>query len=93
MSTPTPILTLNNIEVIYDRVALAIKGVSVEVPQGGMVALLGANGAGKSTTLKSISGLLKAERIVSGDKYIFVRNAYLQNREFRVQDGQVEDDF
>ena len=58
----TPILTLNNIEVIYDRVALAIKGVSVEVPQGGMVALLGANGAGKSTTLKSISGLLQPER-------------------------------
>ena len=54
-------LTLNNIEVIYDRVFLAIKGVSIEVPQGGMVALLGANGAGKSTTLKSISGLLKSE--------------------------------
>ena len=65
----TPILTLNNIEVIYDRVALAIKGVSVEVPQGGMVALLGANGAGKSTTLKSISGLLLPERgeVTRGD--------------------------
>jgi branched-chain amino acid transport system ATP-binding protein len=57
-----PILSLNNIEVIYDRVALAIKGVSIEVPQGGMVALLGANGAGKSTTLKSVSGLLRSER-------------------------------
>ena len=56
------ILTLNNIEVIYDHVALAIKGVSVAVPQGGMVALLGANGAGKSTTLKAISGLLRPER-------------------------------
>ena len=69
MSTPSPILTLNNIEVIYDKVALAIKGVSVEVPQGGMVALLGANGAGKSTTLKSISGLLQAERgeVTRGD--------------------------
>src|SRR5512137_2546069 len=55
-------LTLNNVEVIYDRVALAIKGVSVEVPQGGMIALLGANGAGKSTMLKAISGLLAAER-------------------------------
>ena len=42
--------------------ALAIKGVSIDVPQGGMVALLGANGAGKSTTLKAVSGLLKAER-------------------------------
>jgi branched-chain amino acid transport system ATP-binding protein len=57
-----PILDLNNIEVIYDHVALAIKGVSIAVPRGGMVALLGANGAGKSTTLKAISGLLRPER-------------------------------
>lgn len=57
-----PVLSLNNIEVVYDHVSLAIKGVSIDVPQGGMVALLGANGAGKSTTLKSISGLLVAER-------------------------------
>jgi branched-chain amino acid transport system ATP-binding protein len=57
-----PILSLNNIEVIYDHVALAIKGVSLELPTGGMVALLGANGAGKSTTLKAISGLLLPER-------------------------------
>ena len=56
------VLRLNNIEVIYDHVALAIKGVSVDVPKGGMVALLGANGAGKSTTLKAISGLLVSER-------------------------------
>ena len=60
--TSDAILGLNNIEVIYDHVALAIKGVSIEVPRGGMVALLGANGAGKSTTLKAISGLLKPER-------------------------------
>jgi len=58
----TNVLSLNNVEVVYDYVSLAIKGVSLEVPQGGMVALLGANGAGKSTTLKSISGLLAAER-------------------------------
>jgi branched-chain amino acid transport system ATP-binding protein len=57
-----PVLALNNIEVVYDYVSLAIKGVSIEVPNGGMVALLGANGAGKSTTLKAISGLLTAER-------------------------------
>ena len=62
MATTAPVLSLNNIEVIYDRVALAIKGASIEVPPGGMVALLGANGAGKSTLLKAISGLLKAER-------------------------------
>jgi len=55
-------LVLNNVEVIYDRVALAVKGVSVDVEPGAMVALLGANGAGKSTTLKSISGLLVPER-------------------------------
>ncbi len=55
-------LTLNNVEVIYDKVFLAIKGVSIEVAGGGMVALLGSNGAGKSTTLKSISGLLVPER-------------------------------
>jgi branched-chain amino acid transport system ATP-binding protein len=55
------ILTLNNIEVMYHEVILVLKGVSMEVPQGGIVALLGANGAGKSTTLKAISGLLKHE--------------------------------
>lgn len=55
-------LSLNNVEVIYDRVALAIKGVSLNLPQGGMVALLGANGAGKTTVLKSVSGLLRPER-------------------------------
>jgi branched-chain amino acid transport system ATP-binding protein len=58
----TPLLTVNNIEVIYDHVILVLKGVSLRVPQGGIVALLGANGAGKSTTLKAISGLLRTER-------------------------------
>jgi len=57
-----PYLTINNIEVIYDHVILVLKGVSMAVPKGGIVALLGANGAGKSTTLKSISNLLRAER-------------------------------
>lgn len=60
-SKPEPILKLNNIEVKYHEVILVLKGVSIEVPQGGIVALLGANGAGKSTTLKAISGLLKHE--------------------------------
>lgn len=54
-------LRLNNIEVLYHEVILALKGVSLEVPAGGMAALLGANGAGKSTTLKAISGLLNHE--------------------------------
>ena len=56
------LLRVNNIEVIYDHVILVLKGVSLEVAEGGVVALLGANGAGKSTTLKSISNLLGAER-------------------------------
>ncbi|MES2538439.1 MAG: ABC transporter ATP-binding protein [Pseudomonadota bacterium] len=55
-------LTVNNIEVIYDHVILVLKGVSLQVPQGKIVALMGANGAGKSTTLKSISTLLRGER-------------------------------
>jgi branched-chain amino acid transport system ATP-binding protein len=57
-----PLLAVKSIEVIYDHVILVLKGVSLEVPKGGIVALLGANGAGKSTTLKSISNLLRAER-------------------------------
>ncbi len=54
-------LQLNNIEVIYNDVILVLKGLSLEVKQGQIVALLGANGAGKSTTLKAISGLLKPD--------------------------------
>jgi len=56
------LLAVNNVEVIYDHVILVLKGVSLRVPEGGIVALLGANGAGKSTTLKGISGLLRTER-------------------------------
>ena len=60
--TAKPILAVKNIEVIYDHVILVLKGVSLEVQPGGIVALLGANGAGKSTTLKSISNLIRSER-------------------------------
>ncbi len=60
--SPTPILSVNNIEVIYDHVILVLKGVSLTVPKGGITALLGANGAGKTTTLKAISNLLRTER-------------------------------
>ncbi|MCC5987591.1 MAG: ABC transporter ATP-binding protein [Pararhodobacter sp.] len=56
------LLEVNNIEVIYNHVILVLKGVSLRVPKGAITALLGGNGAGKSTTLKSISGLLGSER-------------------------------
>ena len=56
------LLDVNNIEVIYNHVILVLKGVSLAVPKGGITALLGGNGAGKSTTLKAISGLLQSER-------------------------------
>ena len=62
-TAPAPAyLSVNNIEVIYDHVILVLKGVSLTVPEGSIVALLGGNGAGKSTTLKSISTLLRGER-------------------------------
>jgi branched-chain amino acid transport system ATP-binding protein len=56
------ILSISNIEVIYDHVILVLRGVSLEVQEGQVVALLGANGAGKTTTLKAISNLFRAER-------------------------------
>ncbi|CAN5899316.1 ABC transporter ATP-binding protein [soil metagenome] len=66
---PPAYLSVNNIEVIYDHVILVLKGISLQVPEGKIVALLGANGAGKSTTLKAISTLLRNERgdITKGD--------------------------
>jgi len=54
-------LSVNNIEVIYNHVILVLKGISLEVKEGSITALLGSNGAGKSTTLKAVSGLLDAE--------------------------------
>src|SRR5690606_11758428 len=54
-------LSLNNVEVIYDDVILVLRGLSRAVPEGKIVALLGSNGAGKSTTLKAVSGLLPSE--------------------------------
>src|SRR5947208_15817932 len=61
VAVSAPLLSVNNIEVVYDDVILVLRGLSLAVPKGAIVALLGANGAGKSTTLKAISGLLKAE--------------------------------
>jgi len=62
VATPPPVLSVNNIEVIYHHVVLVLKGVSLAVPRGGIVAILGGNGAGKTTTLRAISNLLHAER-------------------------------
>jgi branched-chain amino acid transport system ATP-binding protein len=92
LTEPTPnLLSINNIEVIYDHVSLAIKGVSIDVPKGGMVGLLGANGAGKSTLLKSISGLLKAERgeVTRGEVTFDGRNIDALTPQQRVELGIV----
>ena len=63
------VLSINNIEVVYDDVIQVLRGVSIDVPKGKIITLLGPNGAGKSTTLKSISGLLKTENgeVTKGD--------------------------
>jgi branched-chain amino acid transport system ATP-binding protein len=75
-------LVLNNVEVIYDQVILVLRGLSLAVGEGEIVALLGSNGAGKSTTLKAISGLLPSEdgeitqgEILYDDKRIHARDA------------------
>ena len=69
-ATPAPpLLEVKNIEVVYNEVILVLRGLSLSVPKGQIVALLGANGAGKSTTLKAISGLLRTEEgeVTRGD--------------------------
>ncbi len=58
----TPVVELDNAEIVYDRHFLAVQGVSMEVAEGDIVALLGPNGAGKSTILKMISGIGRSER-------------------------------
>jgi branched-chain amino acid transport system ATP-binding protein len=73
------ILKINNIEVRYHEVILVLKGVSIVVPKGGIVALLGANGAGKSTTLKAISGLLKVEDGEVTDGAIEYEGSYIHH--------------
>ncbi len=60
--TSAPLLRLDDVHVYYDRSILALRGIALDVAEGSIVALLGANGAGKSTTLKAISGLLRSEK-------------------------------
>ena len=88
MSTQANLLEVNNIEVLYNHVILALKGVSLEVPRGGITALLGGNGAGKSPTLKAISNLIHSERgevtkgsiIYDGENVVDMSPADLVNR-------------
>jgi len=91
------LLEVNNVEVVYNDVILVLRGLSLRVPKGRIVALLGANGAGKSTTLKAISGLLKTEegevtrgevafdgqRIDGIDPHLIVRRGIFQVMEGR----------
>ncbi|WP_454870375.1 ABC transporter ATP-binding protein [Pseudomonas lini] len=85
------LLQLKDIEVIYDGSILAVAGVSLTVPKGGIVALLGANGAGKSTTLKAISGLVGAERaeVSRGTIEFLGRDTAGVNPSVRVRRGMV----
>ncbi|QYJ87316.1 ABC transporter ATP-binding protein [Shewanella mesophila] len=85
----TPLLAINNIEVVYDDVIQVLRGVSIEVPQGEIVTLLGPNGAGKSTTLKAISGLLKTENgeVSKGDIHFMGERIDQKNAEDVVRSG------
>jgi branched-chain amino acid transport system ATP-binding protein len=74
-------LEINNIEVVYNDVILVLKGISLSVPHGGIVALLGANGAGKSTTLKAISGILKMQNGELEGGTISFNNTQIQNHD------------
>nr|WP_272905268.1 ABC transporter ATP-binding protein [Sediminivirga luteola] len=82
-------MVLNNIEVIYDEVILVLRGLSLSVPEGKIVALLGSNGAGKSTTLKAVSGLLPSERgeISSGSVTFEGRDVTRMDAPDRVKNG------
>jgi len=71
-------LELKNVEVIYDDVILVLKGLSLQVAEGKIVAVLGSNGAGKSTTLKAISGLLRSEEGEVTDGTITFRGEPIQ---------------
>ncbi|MDC7831408.1 MULTISPECIES: ABC transporter ATP-binding protein [Pseudomonas] len=87
--TTTPLLAVEAIEVRYDGAILAVDGVSLQVGQGQVVALLGANGAGKSTTLKALSGLLGAARgsLVRGAIRYEGRDLAGQSADARVRAG------
>lgn len=89
MATAKPLLSVNNIEVVYDEVIQVLRGVSLDVPEGEIVTLLGPNGAGKSTTLKAISGLLKSEKgeVTRGDISFMGERIDSKNAEDVVRSG------
>ena len=78
-NTSEDVLIVNNIEVVYSHVILVLKGVSLKVKKGGITALLGGNGAGKSTTLKSISNLLASERGEATKGSVTYSNEYIHD--------------
>jgi branched-chain amino acid transport system ATP-binding protein len=82
-------LSLNNIEVLYNETVLVLKGLSLEVREGQIVALLGTNGAGKTTTLKAVSGLLEPEngRLSGGSIELFGRPIHRRGAAGIVRDG------
>lgn len=77
--TATSVLRVENIEVIYEKVILAVKDISLDVKAGSIVALLGANGAGKSSTLKAISNLIHAERGEVAQGHIYYQDKEITN--------------
>ncbi|MBY0297134.1 MAG: ABC transporter ATP-binding protein [Methylobacterium sp.] len=97
MSAPGPILDVANIEVIYNRTVQVLRGLSLAVPRGQVVALLGSNGAGKSTTLKAVSRLLEIEdgaltggaiRFDGQDVAAFAPHALVRRGLFHVMEGR-----
>ena len=76
---PSIVLNVNGIEVIYNHVILVLKGVSLQVPQGAIVTILGGNGAGKTTTLRAVSNLLKGERGAVTKGSIELRGERIEN--------------
>ncbi len=79
-NTDNILLEVNNIEVVYNDIIQVLRGVSLQVSEGGIVSLLGTNGAGKTTTLRAISGLLKPENGFIKDGYIKFRGRDLTNK-------------
>lgn len=79
-NTANILLEVNNIEVVYNDIIQVLRGVSLQVPEGGIVSLLGTNGAGKTTTLRAISGLLKPENGFIKDGYIKFQGRDITNK-------------